>query len=164
MEAFLKFIFSIEPLKWGGLLSTLLSGGIIGFERQLLGKPVGIRTSMLICAGTYSFVVISNSVSNSGTDPSRIIGQIVTGIGFLGAGVMLAKDGIVVGVTSASAIWMLAAIGVVIALGSYMTGIKLSLLSVFVLVGIDLVEHRFKILSKGVYRKGKKKAEKFSGD
>ena len=164
MLEFFKEIFSIPPMNWSGLFSALLSGGIIGFERQVLGKPVGMRTAMLICMGTYAFVVVSNSVSGSMTDPSRIIGQVVTGVGFLGAGVILTKDGIVVGVTSASAIWTLAAIGVIIGSGYNLTGIKISFLTVVILVGVDVVEHMFGGMRKGVYKKKYRIFKKFSGD
>lgn len=146
-------LFDIAPLDWLGLFCCLVSGTIIGTERQLLGKPVGIRTSSLICLGTYAFIVISNSVLNEQGDASRIIGQVITGIGFLGAGVMLTRDGVVMGVTSAAAIWMLAAIGVVIGSGHYGTGVKLAILSVAVLVGVDLLEDSFKALQRGVHRR-----------
>ncbi len=146
-------LLSIEPLSWWGLLSAMLSGAIIGLERQVLGKPVGIRTSMLICVGTYIFIAISNAVSTDVTDPSRVIGQVVTGIGFLGAGVMLSRDGMVYGVTSASAIWILAAVGVVIGSDRYLTGIKLAILAVVILVGVDMLETSFKAMRRGVHAK-----------
>lgn len=146
-------LLSIEPLSWLGILSAMLSGAIIGLERQMLGKPVGIRTGMLICVGTYIFVALSNSISTGVTDPSRIIGQVVTGIGFLGAGVMLSRDGLVFGVTSASAIWMLAAVGAVIGCDRHLTGIKLAILAVVILVGVDLMENSFKAMRRGVHAK-----------
>lgn len=114
---------------------------------------MGIRTSILICLGSYTFVTVSNSVADESTGPSRIIGQVVTGIGFLGAGVMLARDGLVVGVTSAAAIWILAAIGVTIASMYYWTGVKIAILGVVILVGIDMLEHTFAALQKGVHAK-----------
>ena len=144
-------ILSIGPLSWFAILSALLCGAIIGTERQMLGKPVGIRTSMLICVGTYAFVAVSNSVATDITDPSRVIGQVITGIGFLGAGVMLSRDGLVFGVTSAATIWMLAAIGVTIATGYNSTGIKLAVLTVVILVGVDVLENTFKSMQKGVH-------------
>src|SRR5690606_12989967 len=112
-DVFMDFasIVSIAPLSWKAIGAAVLCGTIIGLERQLRGKPVGIRTSSLIVLGTYVFLSISIQVTNEVADPSRIIGQIVTGVGFLGAGVMLAKDGMVIGVTSAATIWALAAIG-----------------------------------------------------
>lgn len=133
----------------------MLAGLFIGLERQLLGKPVGIRTSILICLGTYVFVKLGATELGGGDDTTRIIGQIITGIGFLGAGVILARDGMVLGVTSAAAIWMLASIGSVIGKDHYLTGVKLSILTVFILVGVDLLENSFKTLQKGVHRQFK---------
>jgi len=145
-------LFSISPLDWLGLLCAILSGAIVGIERQLCGKPVGLRTSALICVGAYVFVTVANAVSNGVTDNSRIIGQVVTGVGFLGAGVMMARDGIVVGVTSAAAIWMQAAIGITIGSGYYLSGVKLALVTVAILVGVNLLENTFKRLQRGVHQ------------
>lgn len=149
----MESIFSIYPLSWYGVASAILSGMIIGFERQMLGKPVGVRTASLISLGTYLFVATALNVVVGDGDPSRVIGQIITGIGFLGAGVMFNKDGLVVGVTSAAAIWGLAAIGVVIGTGYYLTGVKLAILAVILLVGIDLFEGACKFMQRGVHEK-----------
>jgi putative Mg2+ transporter-C (MgtC) family protein len=147
-------IISIAPFDWKAVGTSLLCGGIIGLERQLRGKPVGIRTSALIVLGTYIFIAASMLVSNATTtDPSRIIGQVITGIGFLGAGVMLARDGMVLGVTSAATIWSLASIGVCIAIGYDVIAIKLSLVVVFVLVGMDTLEDYSQSLTRGVHKK-----------
>jgi len=150
-------LIDVGPLTWEGLLCCFLSGMIVGLERQLRGKPMGMRTSALICIGTYVFVAITHQVSNQMTDPSRVIGQVITGIGFLGAGVILARGGAIVGVTSASAIWILAAIGVVIGVGFPWLGVKLAVLTVAILVGVDLVEHRFGALQRGVHQKLERK-------
>ena len=146
-------VIDVGPLTWEALLCCFLSGIIVGLERQLRGKPVGMRTSALICMGTYVFIAISQHVANQVTDPSRIIGQVVTGIGFLGAGVILARHGAIIGVTSASAIWVLAAIGVVIGLGFPWLGVKLAVLTVAILVGVDFFEHHFAFLQRGVHQK-----------
>jgi putative Mg2+ transporter-C (MgtC) family protein len=130
---------------------------VIGLERQLQGKPVGIRTSSLICIGTYVFVAMTRHVSNDATDPSRIVGQVVTGIGFLGAGVMLAKDGSIIGVTSAAAIWILAAIGTTVGLGSYWLGFKLAILAEAILIGVSRLENRFEFMRRGVHTRSKDK-------
>jgi len=137
-------LFDVAPLTWVALCACLISGGIIGLERQLRGKPVGIRTSVLICLGTYVFMAMGLAAATENTDPTRVLGQIVTGVGFIGAGVMLTRDGAVIGATSAADIWLLAAIGVVIAVQSPGLGIKLSLLSVVTLVGVNYVETRLK--------------------
>lgn len=146
-------MISIAPLDWLGIICACLSGGVIGLERQLMGKPVGIRTSALVCLGTYVFVVMGGFHASEATDSSRVIGQVITGIGFLGAGVILSRDGVVLGVTSAAAIWMLAAIGVTIGVGSYFQGVKLALLTVGILVGVDLLESTFRALQRGVHRR-----------
>ncbi|MBU0914392.1 MAG: MgtC/SapB family protein [Gammaproteobacteria bacterium] len=155
--------FDISPLSWQAIGVTLLAGSIVGLERQLRGKPAGIRTSILITLGTYLFVALSlplghavldanRVVGNVVTDPSRIIGQVVTGIGFLGAGVMLTREGIVVGVTSAATIWVLAAIGVATGLGHYQVAIWLSIVVVGVLTGVDTLENASAALRRGVHR------------
>jgi putative Mg2+ transporter-C (MgtC) family protein len=149
-------VLSVIPLEWGGIGSALLAGSIIGLERQIMGKAVGIRTSSLICLATYIFIAMSYaatelvSTTTVVSDPSRIIGQVVTGVGFLGAGVIIARDGVVLGVTSAAVIWILAAIGVVIGVGHHVLGILLALLTVAVLVGLDYMESGFKWLQRSV--------------
>jgi putative Mg2+ transporter-C (MgtC) family protein len=152
-------LIDINPLSWEGLLCCFLSGLIVGLERQLRGKPVGMRTSALICIGTYVFIAITRHVANDMTDPSRIIGQVVTGIGFLGAGVILARQGAIIGVTSASAIWVLAALGVVIGVGYPWLGVKLAVLTVVILAGVGFIETRFESLQKGVHGSSGKKQD-----
>lgn len=147
----IEWLLDISPFEWLPILTAVFCGGIVGLERQLRGKPVGIRTSALITLGTYVFVHAALLMSNEVTDPSRVIGQVITGIGFLGAGVMLARDGVVVGVTSAATIWVLASIGVCISLGFLLVAMKLSLLTVLILYGVDLLENHTKTFSRGVH-------------
>ena len=134
---FLDFI-DVAPYFWQ-LLARVAGGAIIGIERQLRGKPVGIRTSALITLGTYLFLSTAFNLQWDVIDHSRVVGQIITGIGFLGAGVMLGKDGAVVGVTSAATIWVLASIGVMIATENLGAAIKLSVLVVGILYGVDVL-------------------------
>ena len=144
-------LLSIAPFEWSGLGAAILCGVIVGLERQLRGKPVGIRTSSLIVLGTHLFLASSLVMTNEVTDPSRIIGQIVTGVGFLGAGVMLAKDGMVVGVTSAATIWSLAAVGVCISVAGELVAIKLSFLVVLILYGVDVLEDYSALFTRGAH-------------
>ena len=146
-------LFSIAPFAWKAIGTAMLCSTIIGMERQLNGKPIGIRTSSLIVLGTYIFMAAAIYVSNDMSDPSRIIGQVITGIGFLGAGVMLARDGLVLGVTSAATIWSLASIGVCIGIGFYLSAIKLSVVVVSVLVGVDWLEGRSLALGRGAHQR-----------
>jgi len=145
-------ILAIAPYNWTDIGIALLCGTIIGLERQLRGKPAGIRTSILIVTGTYLFIATSMSINSEMIDPSRIIGQVITGVGFLGAGVMLSRDGVVVGVTSAATIWVLAAIGVSIGVGHGLVAVKLSVLVVIILMGIDFLEDSSSILRRGVHQ------------
>jgi len=144
-------LIDIAPFQWHAIATTLLCGMIIGLERQLRGKPVGIRTSSLVALGTYTFVAVSLSIDNHNSDPTRIIGQVVSGVGFLGAGVMLAKDGEVIGVTSAATIWVLAAIGTCIAVGYTFTGVKLALITVAILYLVDHLENVSTMFTRGVH-------------
>jgi putative Mg2+ transporter-C (MgtC) family protein len=151
----LESVFDVSPYDWHAIGTSIFCGSIIGFERQLRGKPVGIRTATLIVLGTYLFLSTAFLLQGAVIDHSRVVGQIITGIGFLGAGVMLAKDGAVVGVTSAAAIWVLASIGVMIATQHLWPAIKLSLLVVAILWGVDMLESNVKMFGRGVHAKVK---------
>lgn len=158
-----QLALSIEPLQWSSLLTTFICGGIVGLERQLCGKPAGIRTSTLICMGTYVFVAVGSSMAGDSVDPSRVIGQVVTGIGFLGAGVILTREGAVLGVTSAATIWVLAAIGVLAGEDRNTAAIIVAMLTVGILVGVNILESAFVGLQHGVHARIKKLRRR-SGD
>jgi putative Mg2+ transporter-C (MgtC) family protein len=149
---------SIDPLNVKACLITVLCGLIIGFERQWSGKPAGIRTSILICLSAYTFVSIGHYVQPD-AGSIRIVGQIVTGVGFLGAGVIIAKEGLVLGVTSAAVIWVLAAIGSLIGLEKYSSALWLTFITIFVLVGITILESLVRKLKRGVHKDFLKKDE-----
>lgn len=136
---------------WTRLAVTVFCGGIIGLERQLRGKPAGIRTSILICLGTTVFISLGLHLNPQAQDSTRVLGQVVTGIGFIGAGVIMGKENIVKGVTSAAIIWVLAAIGAAIGLGLYATSITLTLVTVGVLLGVEFLESSFRKLRRGVH-------------
>lgn len=150
--------FPLDPLDWTipHLLSyfgvkTLLAiacGGVIGLERELKSKPAGLKTNMLICLGSSLFttasVMISNANGPSGFagDPSRVAAQIVSGIGFLGGGVIIQARGTVVGLTSAATIWVVAALGVMIGLGYNNIAIFLTAMVVTILVCVSWFEDK----------------------
>jgi putative Mg2+ transporter-C (MgtC) family protein len=137
------------PVFWLRLGTAVLCGGVIGLERQLRGKAAGIRTSILICLGTQLFVSLGSSFGGDRVDPTRVLGQVVTGIGFLGGGVILAREGAVIGVTSAAVIWVLAALGSLIGLGHMVAAIILSVVTVGLLIGVELLESVFRRLREG---------------
>ena len=104
-----------------GLLAASVAGGAVGIERETSNKSAGLRTNMLVAVGSSVFVMIStNLLEGSETgDPSRVMGQIVTGIGFLGAGVILHRGTNVKGLTTAATIWCSAALGCLAGFGLY---------------------------------------------
>lgn len=146
-EQLLEFLIaSVAPLTWKQLLTAIFCGALLGLERQARGRPAGIRTSIMICLGSEVFVHLGVALSNGPTaDPTRVLGQVVNGIGFLGAGVMLARGSMVMGVTSASVIWMMAAVGSVIGLGFVSAALCLTFTVLFILIFFDFLEARFGI-------------------
>ncbi len=129
------------------LLATLL-GGAIGVERELAGKPAGLRTNILICVGAAMFTQLSVDIAKVGFSPdshpygdtTRIAAQIVSGIGFLGAGAILHGGGSVVGLTTAATIWAVAAIGTAVGAGAYIDACGATVLIMLILVGLRPAE------------------------
>ena len=111
-------LYDLNAVIVGRLLLAALLGGMVGLERQLRHKPAGLRTNMLICVGSALFTIISYEMAgNVGGDHTRIAAQIIPGIGFIGAGVVLRERGTIVGITSASTIFMMASIGMAVGAG-----------------------------------------------
>jgi putative Mg2+ transporter-C (MgtC) family protein len=123
------------------LLLAALLGGIIGIEREIHDKPAGLRTNMLICIGSTLFMSVSTQVAAwTGGDPTRIAAQIVSGIGFLGAGAVLHSHGFVVGLTTAATIWVVAGVGMAIGSGMYTVSIFATAMSLATLYLLAFIE------------------------
>lgn len=126
---------------------AVIFGGAIGLERQISGKPAGLRTNMLICLGSALLMDLSLQIGivDGGDrigDPARIAAQIVSGIGFIGAGTIMQARGAVVGLTTAATIWVVAAIGMTVGAGHYVeAGIAAAIVAT-VLSGLGSVEHK----------------------
>jgi uncharacterized membrane protein YhiD involved in acid resistance len=131
------------------LLATIL-GGAIGVEREFAGKPAGLRTNILICVGAALFTQLSIDIAQVGFSPdrhpygdtTRIAAQIVSGIGFLGAGAILHGQGSVVGLTTAATVWVVAAIGAAVGAGAYVDACGATVLIMLVLIGLKPLEDR----------------------
>ena len=137
-------IFRVELMLQLGL-ATLL-GGAIGLERELGGKPAGLRTNILICLGSVLYTHLSlemlagpNGIP-TGTDTTRVAAQIVTGVGFIGAGTILHARGSITGLTSAATIWVVAAIGMALGAGAYTDAIGTAVFVMLILAGLGYVE------------------------
>lgn len=136
---------------WIRLGVALACGAAIGLERQLRGKPAGMRTSMLVSMGTHLYIRLGIGLENGHSDPTRVLGQVVTGIGFLGAGVILTQGGHVFGITSAAVMWVLAAIGAAAALDRIGLAVAITATTVLILVGLNVLERAFLSLQRGVH-------------
>jgi len=122
------------------LALAILLGGAIGLEREMSGKPAGLRTNILICMGATLFTALSVQLALGRGDPARIAAQILPGIGFIGAGSILHARGSVTGLTSAATIWMVAAIGMAIGGHAYEDALGSALLVILVLHGLGWLE------------------------
>jgi putative Mg2+ transporter-C (MgtC) family protein len=127
------------------LAAAVLLGGAIGLERQIQGKPAGLRTNILICMGSALLMDLSINVHGLDGrvgDPARLAAQVVTGIGFIGAGTIMQAKGTITGLTSAATIWAVAAIGLAIGAGSYIEGLGAGVLVILVLDVLGTFEHK----------------------
>jgi putative Mg2+ transporter-C (MgtC) family protein len=128
----------------GKLLLSAALGGAVGFERELHRKAAGLRTSMLICMGSCFFMIISAiAATHPEDDHTRIAAQIIAGIGFLCAGVILRERGNIVGLTTAAMVWATAAVGMAVGTGMYVTAIFATVLILVALTAFGWVERRF---------------------
>jgi putative Mg2+ transporter-C (MgtC) family protein len=128
------------------LLVAVLAGGAIGFERQIAGKPAGLRTNILICVGSALLMDLSihvGEVWGQGPvgDPARLAAQVVTGIGFIGAGTIMQGGGTITGLTSAATIWVVAAIGLTAGAGFFIEALGATATVMLVLAGLGRLEH-----------------------
>jgi putative Mg2+ transporter-C (MgtC) family protein len=127
---------TLFPYPWGSVSLTLLSllcGAGVGLERQRKEKPAGIRTMAMIALGSSTFTMVGYAFASNTGDSGRVAAQVVTGVGFLGAGVLLRGTTSVHGVTTAATIWLVAAMGMAIGAGHAGAGIGLALLARVVL-------------------------------
>ena len=135
---------SLFPYPWGSILLSILAllcGAWVGIERQRKEKPAGTRTMALIALGSAAFTMVGYAFASSNGDSGRVAAQIVTGVGFLGGGVLLRGSTNVHGVTTAATIWVVAAMGMAIGSGHAGAGIGLAVLARTVLTVMNRWEY-----------------------
>ena len=132
------------------LVLAALLGSVIGFERERLNWAAGLRTHMLVCVGSSLIMLVSAfgfadvlGEKNVVLDPSRVAAQVVSGIGFLGAGSILLRGEIVRGLTTAASLWSVAGIGLAVGGGMYTAAIGATIIILIILVGVKPLERRF---------------------
>ena len=149
-------LFQLEQLFILKMVLATICGGSVGFERQVRNKTFGMRTAILICMGSMLFVHLGSQMSGVTVDNSRVLGQVVTGVGFLGAGAVISQNGFVYGFTSAAFVWLLAAIGCSIGLGEFGTAVVITYFSLAVLTLARHIESRFVLLQRESRKKLKR--------
>ena len=128
---------------------SLLFGGLVGLERELKHKPAGLRTTILICLGSTVFMIVGINITKMFggiSDPARIAAQVVTGIGFIGAGAIIQSRGSVQGLTTAASIWVVAGIGMAVGNGFYLMA---SCVTLSVMIVLNLILFIEKALKSG---------------
>ncbi len=130
------------------LALACILGGLIGLERESLNRPAGLRTYTLVCVGSTLAMIVSLDIylqyfQTANADPGRIAAQVVSGIGFLGAGTIMREGPTVRGLTTAAGLWVVACIGLAIGAGLYLPAIATTALILFVLIYFIRIEHKF---------------------
>lgn len=132
------------------LFLAAILGGVIGFERERLSWSAGLRTHMLVCVSACLVMIVSAygfhdvlAQDHIGLDPSRMAAQVVSGIGFLGAGAILLRGEIVRGLTTAASLWSVAAVGLAVGGGLYLAAVAATGIMLFILAGLKPVERRY---------------------
>ena len=135
----------------GRLALAALLGSVIGLERERLLWAAGLRTHMLVCVGSCLIMLVSTygfsdalGARNVVLDPSRVAAQVVSGIGFLGAGTILLRGEVVKGLTTAASLWAVAAIGLAIGGGLYVPAVATTTFVVAILAGVKPLEERWR--------------------
>ncbi len=125
----------------GRLLLAMILGGAIGWERSWAGKPAGLRTNILICVGATLLTDVGMGMARTAAaDPSRLSAQIVSGIGFLGAGTIIQARGTVTGLTTAATLWVVGAIGIAVGSGHFLEATGTTLLVLIALMPLSWIE------------------------
>ncbi|HZK42792.1 MAG TPA: MgtC/SapB family protein [Syntrophomonadaceae bacterium] len=130
------------------LILACILGGLIGLERESLNRPAGLRTYTLVCVGSALAMIVSLDMyfkyyQTVNADPGRIAAQVISGIGFLGAGTIMREGATVRGLTTAAGLWVVACIGLAVGAGLYFPAIGTTIIILFILVYFVKLEQRF---------------------
>ena len=133
-------------IDWNLILRLVVAGllgGLIGFEREIRAKEAGVRTHFIVALGSALFMIISQYAFSGRFDASRVAAQVVSGIGFIGAGVIIFQKNAVRGVTTAAGLWVAAAIGLACGGGLYPVAVAATLLTILCLELMHMIIRRW---------------------
>ncbi len=127
------------------LILACICGGLIGYLREREKKAAGLRTHMLVCSGSALLMLVSIYMSTQypGSDAGRIASNVVTGIGFIGAGAIIQAGNSIIGITTAASIWVASAIGLALGCGFYFGAIITCILAIFILKVLHEIEKKY---------------------
>ena len=129
----------------GVLFVAFFCGAALGLERELRKKPAGLKTIVLICMGSAIYAALARLMladAGPGADPTRVAGQVITGVGFIGGGAILQAGGTIMGLTSAAVIWTAAGIGLFVGSGYPLLALVITFTVVGMLVALRIAEER----------------------
>jgi putative Mg2+ transporter-C (MgtC) family protein len=124
------------------LLLSVVAGALVGLDREVKGKPTGVRTSAVVCMGTCLFTLLAQMMPSSYIDRGHLVANIPQALGFLCAGAILRQDKNVFGLTSAAILWALGGIGIAIGFGYYELAIVSTILTVLIVTVVDYFQIR----------------------
>ena len=133
-------------IEWNFILRLFIAGilgGLIGFEREFRAKEAGLRTHSIVALGSALFMLISQYAFTGRFDAARVAAQVVSGIGFIGAGVIIFQKNVVRGVTTAAGLWVAAAIGLACGAGMYVVAIAATLFTIMCLETMHIITRRY---------------------
>lgn len=133
-------------IEWNFILRLFIAGilgGLIGFEREFRAKEAGLRTHFIVALGSALFMLISQYAFTGRFDAARVAAQVVSGIGFIGAGVIIFQKNVVRGVTTAAGLWVAAAIGLACGACMYVVAIAATLFTIMCLETMHIITRRY---------------------
>ena len=130
------------------LMAAFVFGGLIGLEREVNGKPAGLRTNIIICVGAAAFIILAGHFTPVRADTahvsSRIAAGIITGVGFLGGGVLIREGSSIHGLTTAASIWLVTSIGMACGIRQYAIAATVTAMALIVLLALSPLAHKLR--------------------
>lgn len=130
---------------------SFVLAALVGWERLEAGRPAGLRTHVLVCLGSCLFMMLSASIAGQNYDPARIAAQVVTGMGFLGAGTIMRSGNVIRGLTTAASLWAIAAVGLAVGAGWYWGAVLFTAVQFITLSVFRRVEHRIHVKAEDLH-------------